>query len=75
MPLIILNLVSIRILNLKNPWEGSHDEFTYYMDKSAPWGPDATELQDLFGDLDIAQDIAKGMNNLGQALEPNMVPS
>ena len=45
------------------------------MDKSAPWGPDATELQDLFGDLDIAQDIAKGMNNLGQALEPNMVPS
>ena len=33
------------------------------MDKSAPWGPDATELQDLFGDLGIAQDIAKGKNN------------
>ena len=32
------------------------------MDKSAPWGPDATELQDIFGDLGIAQDIAKGTN-------------
>ena len=32
------------------------------MDKSAPWGPDATELQDIFGDLDIAKDIAKGTN-------------
>ena len=34
------------------------------MDKSAPWGPDATELQDIFGDLGIAQDIAKGTNPL-----------
>ena len=32
------------------------------MDKSAPWGPDATELQDIFGQLGIAQDIAKGTN-------------
>jgi len=38
---------------------GSHNVFTYYLDKEGPWGPDADALKEIFEDLDIIDNIAK----------------